>query len=84
MLNVSYKANESVTALVYASNVYVCGDAAETALKAGNTLVVRPGVTLFSQAGATIDAGLEFTFSSPKGGDMTKKTSVPVVFRVKF
>lgn len=84
MANFALKANDRVTAVLYANNVFVSGDAAEAASKAGNTLVVRPGVTIFAQAGATIDTGLEFTFSSPKGGDMTTTMSVPVVFRVKF
>lgn len=84
MLNVAYRVTDSTTILLYANNVNVSGDAAKTAGKAGNTLTVRPGVTLLAQKGATIDAGVEFSFAKPDGSSMVSTMSIPVVFRVKF
>lgn len=84
MANVAWKANDTFTPCLLVANANVSGDAAEFAGTAGNTLTVRPGVTITAQKGAAIDAGVKIEMMSPETGDSVTKISVPVVFRVKF
>jgi len=80
MINVAYTMTDKIAPALYAMNINQSGDASGKT----NAFTVRPGVTFTAQKGATIDAGIEFTHTSPKAGDSTTLMSIPVVLRIKF
>jgi hypothetical protein len=83
MVSLSYKINDLITPSLMVANTNFSGDNTAVAQR-GNVLVVKPGVTLTAQKGATIDAALRFTITNPETGSSSTIMDMPVVFRVKF
>ncbi|MCX7948632.1 MAG: hypothetical protein N2509_00820 [Treponemataceae bacterium] len=83
MVSLSYKINDVITPSLMVANTNFSGDNTAAAQR-GNVLVVKPGITLTAQKGATIDAALRFTITNPETGSSSTIMDMPVVFRVKF
>lgn len=81
LVNVAYKLNENLTPALLVARSSFSGDAASWE---GSALIVRPGISVFSQKNASIDAGVALTFVTPKDGDATKVVTLPVVLRVIY
>jgi hypothetical protein len=75
MANATYRIDDTFAPSLYVMNLYSSANSC-------NALTVRPGVTVTAMKGATIDAGIEATFTRTSA--MTTVVSVPVVFRIKI
>lgn len=81
LVNFSYRVTPTIVPAILVSRTQFSGDSSTWE---GSALTVRPGVSVFAQKNASIDAGLALTFNDPKSGESSKIVTFPVVVRVIF